>query len=195
MKVEYEATFTNIDKDEIRKTLLKAGAQLVKTEFLQRRTVFHLPVGNEISGGWVRVRDEGDKITMSVKVVDGDGIKDQKESCLTVDNYEEAETFLQTIGCYKKSYQETKRELWVIDGVEITIDTWPFLPPFIEVEGQTEEVVKSVSLKLGMAWAKAKFCAVDVSYASIWSYQQLSGTLMFIDPLQRLMVAERRRRQ
>jgi adenylate cyclase, class 2 len=165
MKVEYEATFTKINKDEIRKTLPAVGAKLEKAEFLQRRTVFHLPAGNAIKGGWVRVRDEGDKITMSVKVVDGADIKNQKESCLIVDNLEEAEIFLQTIGCLRKSYQETKRELWVIDGIEVTIDTWPFLETFIEVEGKSEEDVKSVSIKIGMDWAEAKFCAVDALYA------------------------------
>lgn len=165
MQVEYEATFTDIDKGEIRNRLLSVGAKLEREEFLQRRTVFHLPVGNDIKGGWVRVRDEGDKITMSVKVVDGSGIEDQKESCLVVDNYQEAETFLQVIGCTRKSYQETRRELWRLDEAEVTIDTWPFLEPFIEVEGASEAVVKAVSEKLGMNWNLAKFCAVDVLYA------------------------------
>lgn len=165
MQVEYEATFTDIDKGEIRNRLLSVGANLEREEFLQRRTVFHLPVGNDIKGGWVRVRDEGDKITMSVKVVDGSGIEDQKESCLVVDNYQEAETFLQVIGCTRKSYQETRRELWRLDEAEVTIDTWPFLEPFIEVEGASEAVVKAVSEKLGMNWNLAKFCAVDVLYA------------------------------
>ncbi len=81
MKVEYEATFTNIDKEETGNTLLAVSARLDKAEFLQRRTVFHLPVGHEIKGGWVGVRDEGGRINMSVKVVDGNEIKDQKESC------------------------------------------------------------------------------------------------------------------
>lgn len=165
MQVEYEATFTDIDKGEIRNRLLSVGANLEREEFLQRRTVFHLPVGNDIKGGWVRVRDEGDKITMSVKVVDGSGIEDQKESCLVVDNYQEAETFLQVIGCTRKSYQETRRELWRLDEAEVTIDTWPFLEPFIEVEGASEAVVKAVSEKLSMNWNLAKFCAVDVLYA------------------------------
>lgn len=165
MQIEYEATFTDINKDEIRSKLKKAGAILEREEFTQRRSVFHLPEGNTIKGGWMRVRDEGDKITMSVKVVDGNKIHDQKESCLTVDNYEEAETFLQTIGCKRKAYQETKRELWLLDEVEVTIDTWPFLEPFIEVEGGSEEAVKAVALKLGMSWDEAKFCAVDVLYA------------------------------
>ncbi len=165
MKVEYEATFTNIDKIEVRNKLSAAGAVLMKKEFLQRRTVFHLPVGNEITGGWARVRDEGDRITMSIKIVDGNKIENQKESCLIVDNYNEAESFLLTMGCQRKSYQETKREIWVLDGTEITLDTWPFLEPFLEVEGDSEDIVKYTSQKIGMDWSKAKFCAVDVLYA------------------------------
>jgi adenylate cyclase, class 2 len=164
MKVEYEATFIEIDIEAVRNNLSSVGANLVKQEFLQKRTVFHLPAGNNIKGGWARVRDEGDKITMSIKVVDGNKIENQKESCLTVDNYKEAELFLLTIGCQKKSYQETRRELWVLDGAEVTIDTWPFLEPFVEVESNSEEVVKSVSEKIGMNWSLAKFCAVDVLY-------------------------------
>jgi len=165
MQIEYEATFININKDDIREKLTSIGAKMERAEYMQRRTVFNLPKNNEIKGGWMRIRDEGDKITMSLKVVDGEKIEDQKEACVTVSNYDEAETILTTLGCARKAYQETKRELWLIDGVEVTIDTWPFLETFIEVEGPTEELVKSVSEKLGMKWAEAKFCAVDVLYS------------------------------
>jgi adenylate cyclase class 2 len=165
IEIEYEATFTNIDKDEIRNKLTEVGATLKRVEFTQKRTVFNLPKNNEIKGGWMRIRDEGDKITMSLKVVDGNNIEDQKEACVEVNNYKEAELILTTLGCERKAYQETKRELWVIDEVEITIDTWPFLESFIEVEGTSEEKVMSVSNKLEMSWDEAKFCAVDVLYS------------------------------
>jgi adenylate cyclase class 2 len=165
MNVEYEATFTNINKDAIQNKLKEVGATLVRSEYTQRRTVFNLPKNQEITGGWMRIRDEGDKITMSLKVVDGDKINNQKEACVTVSDYDEAETILSTLGCVLKAYQETKRELWVLDNVEVTIDTWPFLEPFIEVEGETEGAVKVVSEKLGMNWGSAKFCAVDTLYA------------------------------
>ncbi|KXJ99043.1 MAG: CYTH domain protein [Parcubacteria bacterium OLB19] len=165
MQIEYEATFSNVDANEIRDRLQKSGASLKRPEFIQKRSVFHFPEGNSIQGGWLRVRDEGNKITMSVKVVDGNKIHDQKETCLEVNDFKEAETFLQTIGCKRKAYQETKRELWVIDDVEITIDTWPFLEPFIEIEGLSEEKVKEAAEKIGMDWDKAIFGAVDVLYS------------------------------
>ena len=165
MNIEYEATFKNIDKDAIRKRLQEVGAELKRKEFMQKRAVYHFPKGNHVKGGWMRIRDEGDKITMSVKVIDGDAIENQKEACLAIDSFNEAEILLSTIGCERKAYQETLRELWVLDGVEVTIDTWPFLEPFVEVEGENEEVVKNVSERLGFDWGEAIFGGVDVLYA------------------------------
>ncbi|MFA4817544.1 MAG: CYTH domain-containing protein [Parcubacteria group bacterium] len=164
MKIEYEATFPNIDKDEIRERLKKAGAILARPEFLQKRCTFNLPEGHEINGGWLRVRDEGDKITMTLKIVDGEKIENQKEIILKVDYFSEAEDFLISLGCRKKSYQETKREIWKLDGVEVDIDEWPYLEPYIEVEGENEEEVKKVSEKLGFDYNKAIFCCVTALY-------------------------------
>ncbi|MEK9131227.1 MAG: CYTH domain-containing protein, partial [Patescibacteria group bacterium] len=143
MKIEYEATFTEVDVEWVRGRLKTVGAALVKPNFLQKRVVFNFPKGNEVKGGWARVRDEGDKVTMSVKIVDGDKITDQKEAQIVVDDFDGAVSLLTMVGCIPKAYQETRRELWTLDGVEITIDEWPFLPPFVEIEGASEEVVKA----------------------------------------------------
>ncbi|NTW22015.1 CYTH domain-containing protein [Candidatus Falkowbacteria bacterium] len=164
MNIEYEATFFPVEKDEVRERLRLAGAELVRPEFMQKRVTFKFPEGHDIYGGWLRVRDEGDKVTMSLKVVDGDTITDQKEICLTVDSFGEAEKFLLTVGCTKKAYQETRRELWRLDGVEITIDEWPFIEPLVEVEGESETAVRHVSEQLGFDYSKALFCAVGYLY-------------------------------
>jgi len=165
MEIEYEATFININKDEYRQKLKQIGAKLVKPEFLQRRVVFHLPSGHEIKGGWLRVRDESDKTTMSLKIVDGDKIEDQKELCLKIDNFDNGVDFLSKIGCERKAYQENKRELWMLDDVEITIDEWPFLEPYLEVEGKSEEKVKAVAQKLNLDYSQAMFCSVAPIYS------------------------------
>src|SRR3989339_2046154 len=165
MKVEYEATFTNIDKDEIRAKLKAVNAVLIKSEFLQKRVIFDFPAGHEIKGGWLRVRDEQDKMTMSLKIVSNTKkITDQKEICLIIDNYQQAVEFLETIGCQRKSYQETKREIWHLGQVEVCIDEWPFLEPYVEVEGKSEAVVKEVTQQLGFDYLLAKFCAADSLY-------------------------------
>lgn len=165
MDIEFEATFPDINKDEVRAILKKNAAKLIRSEYLQKRVVFHLPKGHEIKGGWLRVRDEGDKVTMSLKVVDGDRIENQKEVYLKVSDFNQAELLLTSIGCQKKAYQESKRELWVLDGVEVTIDEWPHLEPFIEIEGKSKEDVCKVAQKLGFNFDNALFCAVDKLYS------------------------------
>ena len=166
MAIEYEATFANVDKTEIRERLKSVGATLVRPEFLQKRVNFNLPESHQIKGGWLRVRDEGNRITMSLKIIDGQAqsITDQKEIQLVVDSFSEAKNLLTSIGCQEKAFQESRRELWLLDGVEVTIDEWPFLEPFVEVEGLSEAAVKAVVEKLGFDYSKAKFCAVDVLY-------------------------------
>jgi len=164
MNIEYEATFVNIDKDKARKRLKDAGAKLIKPEFLQKRVVFNSPK-NLNKHSWLRVRDEGDKITMSFKMVDGDKIENQKEINLVIDDFKKGIEFLEAIGCQRKSYQETKREIWKLDDVEICIDEWPFLEPFVEIEGKSENKVKAVSKKLGFDYSKAWFCATGLIYS------------------------------
>jgi adenylate cyclase, class 2 len=165
MEIEYEATFININKDEVRSKLKEIDAKLVKPEFLQKRVVFNLPKDNKIKGGWMRVRDEGDKVTMSLKIIDGDKIHDQKEICLKIDNFDNSIQLLETLGCQKKAYQENKRELWLVGDVEVTIDEWPFLEPYLEVEGESEEVVKIVSERLGFDYNQAMFCHTGTIYS------------------------------
>ena len=162
--IEYEATFLDIDKDRIREKLRKAGAKLVKPEFLQKRNVFNLP-GKSRTDKWLRVRDEGNKITMSFKMVDGNNIENQKEISLVIDDFKKGTEFLEAIGCRKKAYQETKREIWKLDNVEICIDEWPFLEPFVEIEGGSEKEVMAVSEKLGFNYSEALFCAVGLIYS------------------------------
>ncbi len=165
MQIEYEATFPSIDKNKARKCLKKAGAKLIRSEYLQKRIAFDLPKGHEIKGGWLRVRDEGDKITMSLKVVDGDKIHNQKEICIEVNDFNNTAILLKTIGCEQKAFQESKRELWRLKDVEITIDEWPFLEPFIEIEGRSEKAVQEVSMLIGFDYTKALFCSVDTLYS------------------------------
>lgn len=168
MQTEYEATFLDINKDKIRKKLKSGGARLVQAEYLQKRYTFNLPQGQEINGAWLRVRQEKDKITMSLKITNdaiGGKIDEQKEICLAVDDFDSAVEFLEMIGCKKKAYQENKRELWQLGKTEITIDEWPFLEPIVEIEGPDEKTVQEVSRKLSFDYSQAYFCSVTTLYA------------------------------
>jgi len=165
MQIEYEAKFTDINKSDIRRRLKKAGAKLIHPEFIMKRYVWHFPPGHQVKGAWVRVRQEYGRVTMSVKIVDGRKLKDQREIYITVDDMEKAREILNAIGCIERAYQESKRELWKLGSVEITIDEWPFLEPFVEIEGKSEIAIKKISRKLGFNYKKAIFGSVDFQYA------------------------------
>lgn len=160
MNNEIEATFYEVNKDEIREKLKALGAILEMPEVLMRRTVYDTG-----KGSFARVRDEGGKIVMTYKIyIDDTDIMGCKEVNLVVDNYDEANKFMHGIGLKEKANQDSYRELWTLDGVEITIDTWPWIPAYIEVEGPSEEAVWSVSEKLGYKKEEAHFGSVDRVY-------------------------------
>lgn len=169
MNTEIEAKFTNIDLDKFRLKLQALKATLVQKERLMKRTVFDYPDNrlNKI-GGWVRVRDEGDKITLSYKQLNDRTLHGTKEINLVVDNFVNTCKFLKLIGLKQKSYQETKRESWVLDNVEIELDTWPWIPSFVELEGKNENDIKNVANKLGLNWQKALHGSVETAYQEVY---------------------------
>ena len=160
MKNEIEATFYDIDKNEIRAKLKELGAKLIYPEFLMRRVVYDTG-----ENSFARVRQEGNGVVMTYKSYDDDTqIMGCKEVNICVDDYDEANLFMRGIGMKEKANQDSYRELWELDGVEITIDTWPWIPTYIEVEGPSEEDVWMVSGKLGFGKEEAHFGSVDRVY-------------------------------
>lgn len=161
MQQEVEVMFGDVDKAQMRETLRAAGAQCVRGEYLQRRRVFDL-VKPDVNK-WIRVRDEGERTTLAYKEA-GTKMEEQKELEFTVDDYDGACMFLEAIGCSARGEQETKRELWELDGAEVTIDTWPHLAPLVEIEGESEEQVQLVAEKLGFAYSDGIFGTVNLLY-------------------------------
>ena len=161
MNYEIEAQFLGVDKNDIRKKLRNIGAELVKPEVLMKRTVFY--TGEH---SFARVRDEGEgKIVMTYKNVSDDkSILGTKEVNVEIDNYNNGILFMKGCGLEIKAEQESYRETWKYGNVEICIDTWPWIPTFIEIEGPSEDEVWETAAKLGLKKADAKFGSVDTTY-------------------------------
>lgn len=160
MNNEIEAQFLDINKDKMREKLSEIGAKLIKPEVLMKRTVFY--TGDH---SFARVRDEGDKIVMTYKnVLDDNSILGTKEVNVIVNNYNDAILFLKSCGLDVKAIQETYREIWTYDKIEICIDTWPWIPTFMEIEGPSEEEVWGLADRLGLDRKTAKFGSVDTTY-------------------------------
>jgi adenylate cyclase class 2 len=123
----------------------------------------------EFKCDFVRVRDEGNKITMTAKTHAKEGrIQDAKETEIIIDNYDKAIEIFAAMGYTPDRYQETLRESWILDGCHIDIDTWPGLDTYCEIEGNSEADIKKVSDKLEFDWSK-HFVSDAVSiYANVY---------------------------
>ena len=113
---------------------------------------------------WGRVRQEFDRVTMTVKEATGDGIHDTFEAEMVVDDFDRATAFFEACDIPAKSSQENLREVWRRAEVEAVIDTWPGLKPFIEIEGPTEAGVRDASVALGFDFKDAVFGSIDLVY-------------------------------
>lgn len=141
MNIEYEIRVLEINESEIIKKLESLGASK-KGEYNQKRYVYDLRPKEE--GKWIRLRTNGQITTLTYKDVVSNTIDGTREVELKVENIEKANEFLEKIGFKNRSYQENKRIQYILNGVEVDIDSWPMIPTYLEIEGKSEEEVLNV---------------------------------------------------
>ncbi|MES2213586.1 MAG: class IV adenylate cyclase [Patescibacteria group bacterium] len=172
MKTEIEAKFLDIQIDGLRSQLKELGAMMVYPEGLTRQKVFDFPdFSLDKQSSWLRLREENGEVTLTLKKWTKEGIEGMKETAFKADSFENAEQLLLAIGLKVKSSQMKKRELWKLGNTEFMIDTWPWIPTFIEIEGQSEEEVKVIAGKLGYDWKEAMFGGVARIYAKYFAIE------------------------
>ncbi len=164
MKTETEVKFLNVNFDELRERLKAAGAVLEQPMRLMRRVIIEPPELEE-RDAFVRVRDEGDKVTLTYKQFhDRDAISGVQELEVEVSDFDSMVEILRLAGLEHKSFQESRRETWQLGGVEVVLDEWPWLDPYIEIEGPSEKDVKRTADMLGFSWEHAVFGPTTAAY-------------------------------
>lgn len=116
---------------------------------------------------WIRLRKSKDKVTITVKHIlapDNSGIEQMLENELEVSDLNIANSFLESLGYSYKSFQEKERISYKLDNYEIDIDTWPGIPPYIEIEGGSKEDLEIILAKLGFKWSDTISCTADKVY-------------------------------
>ncbi|GAB2846976.1 hypothetical protein GCM10022221_52850 [Actinocorallia aurea] len=168
MRTEYEARFRDIDPEAVIGRLREWGAARTMGRTLMRRIVFE---NDEIAakGGWLRLRDQGEKVTLTYKEVSaaGEGIEKILEAEIVVSGFGETRGLLEAMGFRAERYQENYREEWVLDGVAYDFDTWPGLPTFLEVEGPDRASVEAAVARLGLDLVDASYGSVDEVYLAV----------------------------
>lgn len=154
---EIEVKFLDVKPDIIQARLKKIGAKKVG-EFFYRRRVFDYPdLRLDKQGAWIRVRDEGDKITLNfkrrlgIKTHDGTTSDEGMEEVeVIVSDFDKTCLLLIKMGFIEKFYIENKRIRWIKDDVEFDIDIWPKLNPYLEIEASNWKKINKAIKLLGL---------------------------------------------
>lgn len=145
--IEYEARVLEINKEELEKKLNDLGAKKV-ADFNYRRRVYNFSPATD--GKWIRLRTDGSKTTLTIKEIKNNKIDGTEETEIEVSNFEDTNTILNKLGYVSHTYQENKRTRYLLDGVEIDIDTWPYIPTYVEIEGKSIEDVENMINRLNL---------------------------------------------
>ena len=138
---EIEVKFLAIDPVEIQKKLRGIGAKKVFDKIYRRRVFDYPDLRLNNQGAWIRIRDEGDKVTFSFKqrlgIKSDDGSSNDssmEEVEIIVNDFEKTAKLLEKIGLKQKFYEENRRIRYVLKDIEFDIDFWPGLEPYLEIE-------------------------------------------------------------
>jgi adenylate cyclase class 2 len=146
MPIEFEAKVLDVEPDELKDRILRLGGRRMGHR-LMRRYVYDIRAGDE--SRWIRLRDSGTAVTLTVKEIAHDGIDGTTETEVVVGDFETTNQLLGRIGFEPKSYQENRRASFELGGAQLEIDRWPLIPPYLEIEGRSREHVVEVGSALG----------------------------------------------
>ncbi|MDB5177243.1 MAG: uncharacterized protein JWN75_911 [Candidatus Saccharibacteria bacterium] len=177
MQTEIEVKFLDINFDDVRAKLQELGAHLEQPMRLMRRSLIEMP-HHEAVKGFVRIRDEGDKVTMTYKQRDDEfDLHGTKEIEVEVSDFDDTVKLLDAAGWPPITYQETKRETWKLGEAEIVLDEWPWIPPYIEIEAPNEEIVRRTAENLGFIWSDAVVGSIDIIYNRDFPNMTIRGVI------------------
>lgn len=192
---EIEVKFLAVDPEKIRTRLKDVGAVCEMPMRLMKRAIIDFPDKRlqKKGSGHIRVRDEGNKITLAYKQHTGTGVNEAQEVETIVTDYQKTVELFRAIGMEVFSEQESRRETWKLGDTEIVLDEWPWLKPYLEIESDHESKLKETAKILGLDWDDGIFGDVMVAYRA--QYPQLTESqtvgsiqhVRFNDPIPKML--------
>ncbi len=117
---------------------------------------------------WIRLRQNGDKIELTVKyiynVAQEYNIDEVKEIEINVSDFEAANLLIEEMGYYRKKLVEKKRTSYEYNGCKIEIDEWPLIPVCAEIEGTNVDYIYKTAELLGYKKEDTKVMNIEDIY-------------------------------
>ena len=172
MKIENEITVLNIDKEKFIEKILEMGGKEVSPELKQIRCVYDFNPVNK--NKWIRLRTNGSKTTLTIKEINNNSKMGAKELEIQVSDFEETNRILNELGYKYRNRQENFRHIFLLDGAEISIDTWPKIKPYAEIEADTKQDIEKVLKKLEINPSQITELDVCSIYSDIYNIDLLA---------------------
>jgi adenylate cyclase, class 2 len=164
MAKEIELRIVDIDRKEVAKRLKQLGAKHVA--FRRFRRLEARLLNTPTLHRWVRIRTDGTKTTFTMKENRGRKENVYEWEMEVSDFNAMGEILLRLLSKNLKAYIESERDEYTLDGTEITIDKWPQIPHFMEIEGKSRKQVNDVYRKLNVKGKRI---------GNIWDVYRLYG--------------------
>jgi adenylate cyclase class 2 len=171
MSYEIEKRFREFDQKEIEKRL-KDLEFTKKGTYLFKIVTFFGIRPNQL----IRIRDEGYRITLVVKDKKQRGNKNSydKEWEIEINDFNKAVDILLEIGMRKRNIVEKIREIYIAPSEygksELIFDHYPGLPPYIEIEADSEEHLKKLIEDIGLNGSEDQSFGPAQLYREIYNY-------------------------
>lgn len=160
---EIEVRFLEIDKDGLVDRLRELNAKEIGDDHIHEIIFYDKDMKFLEQCRFVRIRDRGGVVKMTYKhnetMSKGDvnSVADVREVEFDISDMKAGKRLLEQIGLVAYREQEKKRHSFILDDVVLDIDTWPSVPPYVELEGPSEKHLKDVARKLELDWDDVYF--------------------------------------
>ena len=170
--IEKEIRILEIDKKKFVRQIIGMGAKPVMEDVLQKRYVYDIEPNDKSK--WMRLRTNGKKTTLTVKqILDKHSIAGTEEHEVEVSDFNQTHDMLSKMGFKHRNYQENQRSIYQLGGVEISVDTWPLIPTYAELEGDNEAEIVALVEALGIRPAQLTTLDVSSIYKEIYGIDML----------------------
>lgn len=167
MRVQTEAKFLKVDVDEIRKRLT-----MIKAVIIEPMNLFELAIVSQkhaekiSSNSWIKLRTNPKHTTLSYKEKVDNQPGGILRTDIVIDSFDAALELLEKLGMFLKSFQESRREMWRVGDVEVSLNEWPWLTPYMKIVASEESAVRDVCARLGFEWSQAIFGDTTLAYVA-----------------------------
>lgn len=154
---EIECRFLEIDKGALIAKLLSIGATDFGEKMLEETIIYDKEGKWRDENRFVRIRKVGDHTELTYKEHRSHEVDGAYEIEFEIGDYAKAEMLFEKIGLTPWRHQQKLRHTLKLDGVTFDIDTWPNVPPYVEIEAGSEQELKDMVEKIGYDWKDTIF--------------------------------------